>query len=156
MSNIIPRFILGTFRYISLPVLMACLAMPLHANAHEVMISKHWVAATAPGQEVGAAFMTLSSRKYMKLVKVESESAGSVEIHSMSMTNGVMKMRKLEALELVPGKPVELLPGGYHLMLFDLKERLKLLDKVTFTLYFKDADGREDVMKLTSTVLEKK
>lgn len=117
----------------------AIMLMLLSSLAHaEVTISDAWVRATAPGQKVGAAYMTLQSPQAVKLVYAESKSADEVEIHSMSMTNGIMKMRKLEALSLLPNKPEKLAPGGFHLMLFGLKAPLKAGEKVTLTLCFKD------------------
>ncbi|MES2637274.1 MAG: copper chaperone PCu(A)C [Pseudomonadota bacterium] len=113
------------------------------SNAHaEVSITDAWVRANAPGQSVGAAYMTLKSPQDSTLFHVESPAAGSVEIHSMTMTNGVMKMRALETLTLQAGKPEKLAPGGFHLMLFDLKKPLKTGEKATFTLCFKDKAGK--------------
>lgn len=113
------------------------------ANAQaEVLISDAWVRANAPGQSVGAAYMMLTSPQESSLFQIESPSAGSVEIHSMTMTNGVMKMRALETLPLEAGKAEKLAPGGFHLMLFDLKTPLKAGEKVAFKLSFKDKTGK--------------
>ncbi len=113
------------------------------ANAQaDVIISDAWVRANAPGQSVGAAYMTLKSPQDSNLFHVESPATGSVEIHSMSVTNGVMKMRALETLPLQAGKPEKLAPGGFHLMLFDLKKQLKAGEQATFTLSFKDKAGK--------------
>jgi len=71
------------------------------ANVSEVSVTNAWVREPAPGQKIGAAYMTFNSPQDSKLVYVEAkESAGSVEIHSMSMNNGVMKMRMLDELIL--------------------------------------------------------
>ncbi len=107
----------------------------------EVTISDAWVRANAPGQKVGAAYMALKSTQDSALVAAESPSAGSVEIHSMTMKNGVMKMRMLENLALPAGKVEKLAPGGFHLMLFDLKKPLKAGEEVKFKLSFKDKDN---------------
>ncbi len=107
----------------------------------EVKITDAWVRATAPGQAVGAAYMTLTSPQAASLFYAETERAGSVEIHSMTMNNGVMKMRQMDTLEIKPNVAVKLAPGGFHLMLFDLKTALKVGEKVTFTLCFKDSKG---------------
>ena len=106
------------------------------------MISDAWVRANAPGQSVGAAYMSLTSPQDSNLFAVESPAAGSVEIHSMTMTNGVMKMRMLENLPLAAGKVEKLAPGGFHLMLFDLKKPLKAGEQVKFKLSFKDKDNK--------------
>ena len=106
-----------------------------------VTVSEAWVRENAPGQAVGAAYMTLKSPEDSTLVFVESPSAGAVEIHSMTMNNNVMKMRKLEELPLKANKAEKLAPGGLHLMLFDLKKPLKSGEKVDFKLCFKDKSG---------------
>ena len=119
---------------------------------NDVAISNAWVRATAPGQEVGAAYMTLQSARDITLIKTESAAAGSVEIHSMTMNDGVMQMRKMDTLPLSAGKPAKLEPGGFHLMLFDLKKPLKAGEQVEFTLHFKDSAGKTNVMKLSAPI----
>ncbi|HSI24859.1 MAG TPA: copper chaperone PCu(A)C [Methylotenera sp.] len=106
-----------------------------------VAITDAWARANAPGQKVGAAYMTLLSTQDSTMIKAEADIAGSVEIHSMNMENGVMKMRMLEELPLKADKAEKLAPGGFHLMLFDLKKPLTAGENVNFTLSFKDATG---------------
>lgn len=111
-------------------------------NSNDVAITDAWVREPAPGQKIGAAYMTLSSPKDSKLVYVEAkEIAGSVEMHSMSMDNGVMKMRMLDELTLEANTSKKLAPGGFHLMMFDLKKPLKAGEDVAFRLCFEDASG---------------
>ena len=115
----------------------------------DVLITDSWVRENAPGQSVGAAYMTLNSPQDSTLVNVETPTAGSVEIHSMNMDKGVMKMRMLQELALKAGKPEKLAPGGLHLMLFDLKTPLKAGENAVFKLSFKDNAGnitQQDVM----------
>jgi len=112
-----------------------------HSVDAAVTITDAWVRENAPGQTVVAAYMTLKSADESALVFVESPAADSVEIHSMTMNNNVMKMRKLDELPLKAGKPEKLAPGGFHLMLFDLKKPLKSGEKVDFKLCFKDKAG---------------
>ena len=116
---------------------------------HGVAIMDNWVRANAPGQNVGAAYMTLLSARDSTMIKAEADIAGSVEIHSMSMENGVMKMRMLEELPLKAGKAEKLAPGGFHLMLFDLKKPLTVGENVNFTLSFKDAAGNITQQQVT-------
>ncbi len=119
---------------------------------HSVAIMDSWVRANAPGQSVGAAYMTLLSAQDSTMVKVESDIAGSVEIHSMNMDDGVMKMRMLDELPLKAGKQEKLAPGGFHLMLFDVKKPLAVGENVNFTLSFKDAAGKITLQKVTLPV----
>lgn len=125
-----------------------------HIALADVVISEAWVRATAPGQKVGAAYMTLQSAQPAKLVYVESGSADEVEIHSMTMNNGVMKMRKLDVLALQPNKPEKLAPGGFHLMLFGLQKPLKAGETVTLTLCFKDQADKITHQKVTLPIKE--
>jgi copper(I)-binding protein len=75
--------------------------------------------------------------------------AGVTEVHEMKMEGNVMKMRALEGgLELPAGKTVELKPGGYHVMLMDLKGPLARDSTVPLTLVFKDAKGVESRIEL--------
>lgn len=101
-----------------------------------VAIQGAWVRSTNPGQEVGAAYMTLLSAQNATLVGITSDVSESVEIHDMTMQNGVMKMRMLKELPLIAGKPYLLAPGGFHLMLFGLKKPLIESGKVNFILTF--------------------
>lgn len=129
-------------------MLLAC-----SKQAPEISITDNWVRATAEGQEVGAAYMTITSASNNRLVKVESSASDSVEIHSMSMENGVMKMRMLEQLDLKANTPNKLAPGGFHLMLFDLKKPLKAGETVSFALHFKNQAGKERLVTVSSPIL---
>ena len=131
------------------PAISAATKLPI---AEVVTVSNAWVRPTSPGQEVGAAYMTLTSKQDAKLVGVESDASKSVEIHSMTMNNGVMKMRMLDTLELSAGKPYALAPGGYHLMLFDLKEPLAEGKVVNFTLHFKTKSNAEFTQNVAAKV----
>lgn len=113
------------------------------ATENTVTIKDAWVRPTNPGQEVGAAYMTFLSTKDTTLISVESDVTKSVEIHSMTMQNGIMKMRMMNTLPLAAGKPYKLAPGGYHLMLFDLKKPLSVGEQVNFILTFKDKNKVE-------------
>jgi copper(I)-binding protein len=117
-----------------------------------LQVSDAWVRASAPGQQVGAAYMTLQSKQALTVTKVESSAAGSVEIHKMTMKDGIMRMRMREKLELETGKPFALEPGGFHLMLFDLKKPLKAGESVPFVLHLQDAQGKADTIELSAPV----
>jgi copper(I)-binding protein len=108
-----------------------------------ISIKDAWVRPSHPGQDVGAAYMTLTSLQDITLVRVESDVSDSIEIHSMTMQNGVMKMRMLDNLSLVAEKPYKLEPGGFHFMLFDLKKPLAVGESVNFVLYFKAKNKNE-------------
>lgn len=106
-----------------------------------VLIESPWARATHKGQSVGAAYMTLSSKQEVSLFCVTSDVTDNIEIHNMTMQNGVMKMRMLETLPIKANKLTKLTPGGFHLMLFDLKKPLIKGEKIHFTLKFEDKNG---------------
>lgn len=138
--------------------LLCILLSACHDNSsvkiQEVKISEAWVRASAPGQSVGAAYMTLNSAEDSTLVYVETPVADAAEIHSMTMDNGVMKMRMLDELTLKAKTPQTLAPGGFHLMLMDLQKPLKAGENVTFRLCFKDKTGKITDQLVTLPVKE--
>lgn len=118
----------------------------------DISISNAWARATAPGQKVAAAYMDLTSKEGATLVKAETSVAGIVEIHSMTMENDVMKMRMLNELTLSAGETVNLAPGGYHLMLFDLHQSLDAGQYAEFRLHFKTKSGDIKIMTVNLPV----
>ena len=133
-------------------LLISCSKPASETSIPELKITNNWVRATQDGQDVGAAYMTLASNTDTTLTRIESAVSDSIEIHSMTMDKGVMKMRMLEQLDLKANQPFELAPGGFHLMLFDLKKNLTAGEQVDFTLHFKDAQGKETKMTVQSPV----
>jgi hypothetical protein len=91
------------------------------------------------------AFMKLQSAKDARLLEAASPVAGVVEIHEMALENNIMRMRAVKALELPAGRPVELKPGGYHVMLMDLKQQMKEGETVPVTLVIETAGKRERI-----------
>jgi copper(I)-binding protein len=130
---------------------LALALVPLAASA-QVSVKDAWVRGTVAGQSATGAFMQLASPADTSLVGVSSPVAKVVEIHSMVQDGGVMKMRAVSALPVPAGKPVELSPGGYHVMLMDLAQPLKDGDKVPLTLTFADKSGRKTTQDVTATV----
>ena len=102
-----------------------------------VKITDGWVRLPPPGAQIAAAYLSLESQQTLSLSSVTSPAAEAVEMHSMSTKNGVMQMRQLKTLKLVPGKPLTLEPGGLHLMLINPKKSLKEGDTVPLVLTFK-------------------
>lgn len=115
-------------------------------------VSDPWVRATVPHQNATGAFMRITSDKDASLVAASSPQAGTVEVHEMKMDQGVMKMRPVDKLDLPAGKTVELKPGGYHLMLFNLKARAEAGKTVPITLVFEDKDGKREQVTLEAPV----
>lgn len=122
------------------------------AQSAAVDVQGAWARATVQGQKATGAFMKLTAKENAKLVSASSPVAGVVEIHEMKMEENVMKMRAIPSLDLPAGKAVELKPGGYHVMLMDLKEPLKKETTVPLTLVVKDDKGVESKVELTVPV----
>jgi copper(I)-binding protein len=79
---------------------------------------------------------------------VSSPVAGVAQVHEMKMEGDVMKMRAMPSLDLPAGQTVQLKPGGYHVMMMDLKQTLPKGSTVPLTLRFKDAQGAESKVEL--------
>jgi len=114
----------------------------------EVKVSNAWVKPTAPGQPVAAAYMQLTSDTDVDVVSASSAVAAKTEIHEMNMVGDVMKMRHLDLLPLKAGKPVDLKPGGYHLMLIDLDHQIKAGEIVPIELVTMDKAGKKNTIYL--------
>jgi periplasmic copper chaperone A len=122
------------------------LSVPLaradEVKAGDLVITEAWSRATPSGAKIGGGYVTIENKGATpdKLIGASSDVAGSIQVHEMSMTNGTMKMRPVEnGLVIDPGKTVKLAPGGYHLMMMDLKKPLKQGDKLPITLEFEKA-----------------
>jgi hypothetical protein len=122
------------------------------AIAADIKVEHAWMRATAPGQEVAGAFMDITSTGNAKLIGVTSPAAGKLELHSMSMDNGVMEMRQMKSIDLPKGKTIQLAPGGLHVMLFDLKKPMKQGETVPITLDVVTADQHHESIKVDVSV----
>ena len=119
------------------------------AQAQTIEVKDAWVRATVAGQMATGAFMAITAKADTKLVGVSSPAAGITQIHEMKMEDGVMKMRALDGgLDLPAGKPVQFQPGGYHLMLMDLKAPLANNSLIALTLVLRDGKGVESKIEL--------
>ena len=126
--------------------LLACLiAAPAHAQevkAGDLVITQAWTRATPGGAKIAGGYLTIENKGTApdRLLGGSAEVSDKVQVHEMAVNNGVMTMRSLDkGLAIEPGKIVKLAPGGFHLMLTDLKKPLKQGDKVPVTLEFEKA-----------------
>ena len=123
------------------------------AQAQSVSVKDPWVRATVAQQKASGLFAQISAAQGARLLSASSPVAGVVEIHEMSMDGNVMKMRALPSgLDLPAGQTVELKPGGYHVMLLDLKQTLKAGDTVDATLTVEHKDGRREDIAVKAPV----
>ncbi len=131
-------------------VLAAALAAP--SAFAQITVSAPWVRGTVPQQKATGAFMKIESKEPVSLVSASSPAAGVAEVHEMAMEKDVMKMRPVKKLDVAPGKPIELKPGGYHVMLMDLKQPLKAGETVPITLTFEKADKSRQTVDVKAEV----
>ena len=131
-------------KLLSATLLLACSAL----QAQTVDVKDAWIRTTVQGQQGTGAFMNITAKDAARLVGASSPVAGVVEVHEMKMEGDVMKMRAVPSLDLPAGQTVQLKPGGYHVMMMDLKQPLPKGSTVPLTLRFKDAKGAESQVEL--------
>ena len=122
------------------------------AQTAAVKVEGAWARATVKGQKGTGAFMNITARQGTRLVGVSSPVSGVAEVHEMKLENDIMRMRVVPVLDLPAGQTVSLKPGGYHVMLMDLKTPLANQSTVPLTLRFKDAKGVESQLDLVLPV----
>jgi copper(I)-binding protein len=126
----------------------ACFALAAAAHA-QTTVTDAWIRGTVPQQTATGMYATLRSAEGGRLVAASSPLAGAAEIHEMTMHGSTMHMRPLaDGLELPAGQAVELKPGGYHVMLLQLKEPLRAGATVPVTLVVEHADRRRETLEL--------
>jgi copper(I)-binding protein len=136
----------------NLATLLATLTI-VSAQAQSVEVRDAWARTTVQGQKASGAFMKITAKEATRLVGASSPVAGVTEVHEMKMDGDVMRMRAVAALDLAAGQTVELKPGGYHVMLMDLKTALRKDSSIPLTLVFKDAKGVESKVEVSLPVL---
>lgn len=108
-------------------------------SAGQVQVTQAWARATPGKSTIGAAYATVTAPAGDRLVAAATPVAGVAEIHQHTMENGIMKMRQVDAVPLPAGQAVTLSPGGYHIMLMDLKAPLVAGQSFPLTLTFEKA-----------------
>jgi copper(I)-binding protein len=128
--------------------MLACALLATGAHAQSVEVKDAWIRGTVAGQKATGAFMSLTARSPARLVAASSPAAGVVEIHSMKMESGVMKMFAVDGIDLPANRTVKLAPGGYHVMLMDLKRTLKAGERVPMRLTLELAGKKRETVDL--------
>ena len=116
------------------------------AATSQIAITGPWSRETAVGQDAGGAFMTItnSGTAADRLTGGSTPVAGEVQVHTVDMTDGVMRMRQLEnGLEVPAGGSVTLKPGSFHIMLMQLTQPLEQGRTIPITLTFEKAGAVE-------------
>ena len=125
-----------------------CTLAAANAHAQSVEIKDAWIRGTVGGQQATGAFMSLTSRSPARLVAVASPVARIAEIHHSRMEGGVMRMLAVGGIDLPANRTVKLAPGGYHIMLLDLKRTLNAGDRVPLRLTFELAGKKRETIEL--------
>lgn len=135
------------------PLILAAATVASLPALAQTTVSEAWVRGTVAQQKATGAFFQITSVGGGTLLSASSPAAGVVEIHEMAMEGSTMKMRALpKGLALPAGKAVALQPGGYHVMLLDLKAPLKAGDKVDLTLVVAGKDGKQETIAVSAPV----
>lgn len=140
---------ISTFGALIMGGIMALPQVEVSAASRELEAHDGWARPTAPGQATAAGFLELRNRTASAdaIVAASSPAATSVELHSASIQNGVMRMRQLERIALPAGGSIKFAPGGLHLMLKGLRQRLVPGQRISVTLRL--ASGRSVATTLT-------
>jgi hypothetical protein len=136
-----PRFIAYGILPIALLLIGVGFAMAHEYTSKGVTVAHPWARATPGGVKVGGAYLEIKAAagRGDRLIAVKSPVAGAAELHNHIMENGIARMRRVDAIVVPAGKSVVLKPGGYHLMLTDLKAPLREGDLLKLTLVFEKA-----------------
>jgi copper(I)-binding protein len=122
-------------------VLLGAASIAAAQQAAPVTATAPWARPTVQGQMASGAFVTLTASEPVTLVGVSTPVATVAELHEMKLEGDVMRMRAIDSIALAPGKPLELKPGGHHVMLQQLKAPLAPNTSIPLTLTFKTAKG---------------
>lgn len=139
------------FVMVAVLITAGALAALSHAAEANLSLSSAWVRPTLGAGRTTAAYLTItnSGTAADRLVAAEIPHAGSVEIHTAGMEDGIMRMRRLEGLDIAPGATVHLAPGGIHIMVIGLSEPIKSGDEIPLTLTFEEAGSLTIIATVT-------
>ena len=143
-KSLVPDIAAGS-AIVTAPLILTVSAVPVRAADYDVgtiHIAQPWARATPKGAASGAGYMTVTNKGTApdRVSCVSSDASAQCQIHTMTMENGVMKMRPVEAgLEIKPGETVMLKPSSFHIMLVNLKQPLQQGKMVKATLKFENA-----------------
>lgn len=126
--------------------LTAILTLTTGVNASDLVVNGAFARASpTPAATTGAVYLTITTPEADRLIAIFTPAAAMANIHESKDVNGVMKMQMREALDLAPGQPAILKPGGLHIMLTGLKAPLKKGETIPIELTFEKA-GTVQVM----------
>lgn len=129
------------FFWLLLGIICIPFASAIAAESGAVQVETPWARESPPAAANGAAYMTLinTGQETDRLLSASGDVANTIELHTHLLENNVMKMRKIDAIEVAPGEPTMLRPGGLHIMLIGLKKPLVVNQTFPLTLKFEKA-----------------
>jgi periplasmic copper chaperone A len=113
------------------------------SQGSDIQIKDVWARATPGGAQTAAIYVTMASVTGDRLASASTPVAQTAELHTMTMDNGVMKMRQVDGIDLPAGQTVTLKPGRYHIMLTGLAQPLKDGQTFPLTLTFAKAGAQQ-------------
>jgi periplasmic copper chaperone A len=136
--------------------LLGSLIISHHAFANDVVVEQGYIRATIPGTSVSSAYMEINNATSEEIILIGASSKVSdrIEIHEHVMNGDMMRMQKRESLTIPANDHVVLQPSGYHLMIFNLIEPLKVDDNVDVKLHF--SNQKEVIISLPVYSIKRK
>ncbi len=135
-------------RSLLMTALLASSFSAFAAVTEQVQVTDGYVREVPAGQQISAAFMTVHNDDMSdhKIVSASSPAAKTVELHTHTHENGMMKMRQVPDIAIPAGGDTFLKPGGLHIMLIGLTQELKKDVPISITIKFED--GSEKTLSL--------
>lgn len=140
---------------------LAVLLFSATAQAHDyklgdLTIEHPWARASLGLAKAGAAYLTVvnAGAETDRLIAAATPAAEHAQLHTHLMEDGVMKMRHIEAIEVAPGEPAVLEPGGLHVMMIGLTAPLVAGESFPLTLTFERAGSLEIEVKVEALQME--
>ena len=133
--------------------LAAVLAISLAGSAHATVVARDaWVRGMLPILHETVAYVTLTSTEDAKIVGVSTPLARRAQMHASNVTGGVMHMEVVDTLALPADTPVQLKPGGTHVMLMEVAHMLKPGDTVPIEFTIENAKGQRSKLEVKALV----
>lgn len=142
-----------SFTSLSLGILTTLASVQAFAShADSIDVTQPYAREVPPGAPASASFMTLSnhSDQLIKLVEASSDAAEVVELHTHSHDNGMMRMRRVDLIEIPAHGQTELKPGGLHIMLINPHKQITLGQTISVKLNFEDGSSKQVSMPVKS------
>lgn len=119
-----------------------------------IAVQSAWVRPTVGAQDSTGAYLTITSQEAIALVGVATPAAEIAEVHEMRMDGEIMRMRMAQRIDIKAGEPLELKPGGYHVMLMALTAPIETGQEIELSLQFEKPDGSKIEMPVKAVAAQ--